>query len=450
MFSLEQNWHLRTSSFDSVIFDQAVRSYAHLHLPIVPVKGVHSGLGAHFDLLGDHFSPIIALLAPLYWIHADVPTLLVAQAVLFAASIPIVWLATRRALGPAASYPVAAAYALSFGLQSALATDFHEIAFAVPLIALAIERALAGRVAHAVLAAAVLLLVKEDLAMFVCAFGIYLAVRGWRWIGVTVAVAGIVAFEVETKLLIPYFGGHPFAYWSYGALGPNLPDAAWYVLTHPLDTLRIAVHPAVKRATLLWTFAPWGFLAVASPLILLAGPLLAERLLSARPHYWTTGWHYSATLMPVVTLASVDGLARLLRGLRVPGRRRPPLGAAAGVAALVVAVAAIPHFAFGVLFTRSEWQTTPAMRAAAAALRHVPSGVTVEAASPLGPHLTRRDTVLLLDQTPRGAPWVVINVARHYFPFRSAGQARARYRWLLAHGYRLVASDGAIRVLHRP
>ena len=53
-------------SFDVVIFDQVMRSYASLSAPVSIVKGVHDGFGPSFSVLGDHFSPANALLAPLY------------------------------------------------------------------------------------------------------------------------------------------------------------------------------------------------------------------------------------------------------------------------------------------------------------------------------------------------------------------------------------------------
>ena len=122
----------RTSSFDLVIFDQAVRSYAHFHPGIAPIFDVFEGLGPIFPILGNHFSPIDAVLAPLYWIHDSPETLLVAQAVLFALAIPPMWVFTRRALGgglkaTVAAYLVSVAYALSWPVASALAFDFHEV-----------------------------------------------------------------------------------------------------------------------------------------------------------------------------------------------------------------------------------------------------------------------------------------------------------------------------------
>jgi hypothetical protein len=57
------------STFDLVIFDQGVRGYAHFQAPTSIARGVSDGAGAHFLLLADHWSPVLALLAPLYWIH---------------------------------------------------------------------------------------------------------------------------------------------------------------------------------------------------------------------------------------------------------------------------------------------------------------------------------------------------------------------------------------------
>ena len=95
-YGLVQYATFRVGTFDLVIFDQAVRSYAHLHLGVSPVKGVQDGFGPAFSVLGDHWSPVIALLAPLYWIYDGPQDLIVAQGVLFALAVPPLWAFTRR------------------------------------------------------------------------------------------------------------------------------------------------------------------------------------------------------------------------------------------------------------------------------------------------------------------------------------------------------------------
>lgn len=49
---------LGTSSWDLGIFEQAIRGYAHFQAPVVDLKGPGT------NILGDHFSPVLILLAP--------------------------------------------------------------------------------------------------------------------------------------------------------------------------------------------------------------------------------------------------------------------------------------------------------------------------------------------------------------------------------------------------
>ena len=129
-----------------------MRSYAHFEPGISVIKGLHNNFGPNFSILGDHWSPILAALAPLYWIFNSPQTLLVAQAVLFALAVPPLWLFTRRTFGGGrkatiAAYLVSVAYALSWPIASAAAFDFHEVAFAPVLTAVALERLSGGSAA---------------------------------------------------------------------------------------------------------------------------------------------------------------------------------------------------------------------------------------------------------------------------------------------------------------
>ncbi len=96
--------------------------------------------GPGYNLLGDHFHPLVALWAPLYWVWPDPRMLLAAQAALVAASVVPVVRFSRRRLGPAASLAVGAVYGLSWPLQRMIQFDVHEIAFAVPLIAVVVDQ----------------------------------------------------------------------------------------------------------------------------------------------------------------------------------------------------------------------------------------------------------------------------------------------------------------------
>jgi uncharacterized membrane protein len=305
------------STFDLVIFDQGIRGYAHLAAPVSIARGVSDGQGAHFLLLADHWSPILAVLAPLYWIHDGPATLLVAQGVLFALAIPPLWAYTRRQLGPGSAYFVCVAYALSLPVMSAVVFDFHEVAFVPVLTAVMVERFDAGRRWHGVLAAAVMLLVKEDMGLLVAGFGVYLMLTRRRadvWTGLAFVVGGLADTWVATHLLIPAFGGSATFYWAYGQFGPTLGSAAANVIIHPLHALRVFVTPWVKARTMIGLLATFGFLPLASPMVIAVLPLLAERMLaSGYPLWWQAKFQYDAFVVMMLCCAAVDGAARLQR-----------------------------------------------------------------------------------------------------------------------------------------
>jgi len=197
-------------------------------------------------------------------------------------------------------------------------------------------------------------------------------------------------------------------------------------------------------------------------------PLLAERMLaSGYPLWWQAKFQYDAFVVMMLCCAAVDGAARLQK--RWPARwntlltypwRRPawlrrngaawPPATIWAVAICAAALVYVPSSPFGPLLKPGFYGVNTRMRAAAAAIAHVPSGVEVEASNNLGPRLSGRDTVLLLDGTPRWAPWVVGDTLGLDFPFCTPSQQAQEVAYLRTHGYSQVfAADGYV-VLHRP
>ncbi|MER6049774.1 DUF2079 domain-containing protein [Streptomyces sp. NPDC001793] len=354
-------WRYRTMStisWDLGIFEQAIRGYAHLGAPTVDLKGPGT------NILGDHFSPVLVLLAPLYRLFPSPLTLLIAQAALFALSAIPVTRAAARHLGRRRGLALGLAYGLSWGIQRAVDFDFHEIAFAVPLIAFALEAALRGRWNTAACWAAPLVLVKEDLGVTAAAIGVLSLLRTRRPgpLPLALVALGVTATAVTLGLVIPAFNGSgSYDYWSklggHGAAAPAI----------PVD---------VALRTLLWTLLPTtGLLALRSPLLLVAVPTLGWRFLSHEPHYWGTDWHYSAVLMPVVFLALVDALPRALASARPWMRSYAHHLPAAVLAAALALTTTLP---LARLTEAATYRTPPEIPAAERLLDRIPDGATVE------------------------------------------------------------------------
>ena len=323
-------------SWDLAIFSELAKAYAHFQTPIVPVKG------DGYNLLGDHFHPILILLGPIWRLFPTPLSLLITQDLLLAFSAwPLTRLASRLTNQWVAG-GLGLVYVLSWGMQGAVAAQFHEIAFAMPLLAYA-SVAFVERRWGAVTAWSVpLVLVKEDMGLTVLMIGVAVILtsavpawyrtctvirpggrgadgldaagdaagnsagsapkddaarnrrRGLR-LGVGMIVGGIAAFLFAIQVFLPAFNIN--GVWDYGLSSqdqPTSPDA----LTH-------------KATVVVMLILTSGIVGVTSPWLLVVLPTLAWRFLGSVEFYWVwDNWHYNATLMPIALGALLDVVAR--------------------------------------------------------------------------------------------------------------------------------------------
>lgn len=301
-FSVAQWRTMQVPSWDLAIFSELAKAYSRFEAPIVPVKG------DGYNLLGDHFHPILVLLGPIWRLFPTPLSLLIVQDLLLAASA---WPLTRLACRLTNAWVGGALgllYVLSWGLQGAVAAQFHEIAFAVPMLAFA-SAAFVERRWRAVAAwSAPLVLVKEDLGLTVMLIGlvIVLVARGQprtRARGLSLAAFGLAAFIVTIMILLPAL--NPNGEWAYG-LGSQDGQAMTVV-----DLLTRPFIPPIKVQTTLILVATAGLVGLRSPWIVLAAPTLAWRFLGSVDFYWEwSNWHYNAVLMPIAVGALLDVVAR--------------------------------------------------------------------------------------------------------------------------------------------
>ena len=318
-------------SWDLAIFSELAKAYAHFQTPIVPVKG------DGYNLLGDHFHPILILLGPIWRLFPTPLSLLITQDLLLAFSAwPLTRLASRLTNQWVAG-GLGLVYVLSWGMQGAVAAQFHEIAFAMPLLAYA-SVAFVERRWGAVTAWSVpLVLVKEDMGLTVLMIGVAVILtsavpawyrtctvirpgghgaddpddaaeaaeaaeadaarnrrRGLR-LGVGMIVGGIATFLFSILVFLPAFNIN--GVWDYGLSSqdkPTSPDA----LTQKVKVVVMLILTS-------------GIIGVTSPWLLVVLPTLAWRFLGSVEFYWVwDNWHYNATLMPIALGALLDVVAR--------------------------------------------------------------------------------------------------------------------------------------------
>ncbi|MEU6621614.1 DUF2079 domain-containing protein [Streptomyces litmocidini] len=422
-YALREHGRFGTTGYDLGIFDQAVRSYAEGRLPSSQIRTATAPpgfAGDSYPLLGDHFHPILALLAPLYVMAPHVETLLFAQAALVGGSTYVITRAAQRHLrhrwGAAPSLGLA--YGFSWGLQQLVAYDFHEVAFAVPLLALAGRAYLDGRWVAAAWWAATLPLVKEDMGATSTVLA-FLILRHHRRAGLLLGGTAAIGTALIILVAIP-------------ALAPN---GQYGYLTQPYPYGSLDGWP-MKFLTLAALLAITAGVALRSPLALLLLPTLAWRLFSPNPQYWGTELHYSAVLMPLAFIALIDALRK--------GARLPVL------VPLVIAALLFPAQPLRDMMTPGFWRDSHRQAAARTALALVPSGARAAASNRLAPHLSDRATVHLLSNgvlaRHKNITWIVADI---HDPFPVGGVAAA-IRQAEEDGWRSVYDESGLVVLQRP
>ena len=397
--SILRHQHFTSTAYDLGIFDQVIWHYSNFQ---TPYSSVRSNLLTE-NLLGDHFHPILILLAPIYWFTDRVEALLVAQALLFAIPIVPIYLFTEKRLGKFAGFMFALSYSIFWGIQTAVEFDFHEIAFAVPLIALAIYFVDEEKWTPYFVCLVLLLLTKENLSVLVFFFGVYLlAIRHFKQ-GLISMAAGVMWFFLSLKLFIPFFvepmttrgeQRRYYRYWNYTKFGPGPFSALATIIKNPWLVIQTLFSPAEKLQTYWYTFHPFLFLSFFSPLFLLAIPLVAERFLSDSANLWAVNFHYTAVLVPILVMSSVDGLARITRRLK----RIKPAYIIIPVSCLVLLLNArmFSQFPLYRLTVPEFWRLSSSDLAGRKAIALIPPAASVTTQGPITPHLSHRRMIYVL------------------------------------------------------
>ncbi|MET3808432.1 putative membrane protein [Nakamurella sp. UYEF19] len=434
------------TGFDLTIFDQAINQYAHLRAPDVLVKSQQP-----FNILGDHFHPILMLLAPLYRIWPDARMLLVAQALLMALGVHLLTALAVRRLGRF-GYFVGAGFASSWGILQAVDFDFHEIAFAVPLLVLALEALLDGRFTRVLMFSGLLMLVKEDSPLLVIGLALALAAQRKYRQALLLGAFGVVSFVLIVFVVIPYFSySHAYLYFGYAGGGSGGVGGLLRSAVDSVFSLRAVIFVGALALT--------AGLGLRSPVMLVILPTLGARAVSSNYAYTGFLYHYNATLMVICFVALCDGLARQrLLGSAGSGRLlRAQSLLLAGVAVVgLVRAPTVPSIA-------AVFASCARCVAADAAIAQIPDGARVAADVFLMPHLVDRTQVMqaypgFVDSTglPLRADWVILDLDSTSYapgplekPADQAGWSRTLLDSLVTSGHFTVVDRNAQYVVLR-
>lgn len=398
-FLLRLSWHLLDGfalrTFDLGIFDQATWLISRGASPFVTVRGMH--------LLAEHFSAILYLLAPLYWLWPSPKALLTVQTVALAlGAIPVYALARRRL----DSAPLALAFGVAYLLYPALewsnSFEFHPDTLATPCLLGAFyclsQRRWRPYTVLLVLAA----LTKETVGLTVIALGLY-ALRTDRCAGWLTVGGGLLALAVSLGTVSWLNRGQPsLFYWLYHQYGDSPGAILAHVVRHPW-AVAADLNTEANREYLFLLLYPVVFLALLAPeVLLLAAPALLVHLLSSSVIMHTIYFQYTALVTPFVFAAAIVGADRCRRWADADRWMRPVLAASLCVG-MVAGLAHRP-------FTGHDASVPPVLSPAQAAetrriLALIPAGASVSTQVALIPHLAHRREVYIFPNPFQEAMW---------------------------------------------
>lgn len=456
-YSLQKHAAFQTAGFDLGIWDQKVWNILHGRPFIITTQ-------ASVEIsLGDHVDPIIGLmLAPLYGLYPAPQTLIIVQVMLVSSgALPIYWLAHRKLRSELAGLIFAVIYLLFPALEGAITFDFHGLTVATPLLAYALwamnERHYRLFWVMAILAMAC----QEDMPLLTLMMGLYIVgiQRNWRVGGVTVA-GSLLWFVLANFLIIPIlssgFGDNIHLY-RYKALGDSLSQVIITVLTRP-DLIIQQVFAGDKRFYWIRLTVPTAFTALLDPFTLLMAlpSLLINTLSTYPPNYQLDLYHSSAAVVPFVVVASINGLARLIRFAKPKFKHASPgfLRNALLAMALLVTVAYQVQFGHTPIGRYFRWPiVTEHHYRAERMLAQIPPQAVVAAQNNLAPRLSQRQWIFILpnlslrDKQP---DYIALDMRSSLNPYHFVEEYCAHISEFLASpDYGLIFADDGLLLFKR-
>ena len=359
----------------------------------------------------DHFSPVLLLCGPVYWLWPHAKSLLFIQTIALATgALPLYAFARHKLGNDREAFLWAAVYLLCPFLWRVNLYDFHAVCFLPVLFfscCLALERGKMGLFFALVVAC---LCVKEGVAILVIALGVFAGTqrRSLR-LAAALIVLGLIWGWAVAKVYYPHVVGQPFPHYGrYSDVLANGLSGAPQALARRVAGSFGAYY---AWATVLLVFLPVGLMPFFSSrafLCLALVPLL-EQLSSNYIGQRLLKGHYPMSIVVGVMVASVYGYHGAF------GRRPPGAGSRRGAFWYVASCAVLSAVFFGdppferhyqiatqydlrkhmglmsQLFRPDAWRQTKHHRILHAFRRLIPRSRSVMAQNSLGAYFTQRD-----------------------------------------------------------
>lgn len=305
--------HNRVNSamYDLGLFDQIIYNIAHGRLFESSIKG--------FNYLGDHFSPILLLFAPLYWIWEDVRMLLISQVIIVSLSgYYMGHLGYYLTKDVKISSVFGLAILTSVNVMLIVLFDFHPETITIFLFTYIIYHFTLANTARVFVASAIALTIKEDVAITVLLIGIVFSILSRRKIYLLLSAISLTYFILVMKVFIPHFRPHTYEgdylyIERYSYLGSSMKEVLLSIISNPIYPV-VKMFKWTKLKVLLRLFYPTIFMSFFSPVFLIAIlPILYINWIANYPPQFALKYQYLNVVIPLIITSSVFGYLKLQR-----------------------------------------------------------------------------------------------------------------------------------------
>jgi len=289
------------------------------------------------SFFGVHFSPILFLLVPFYYIHQSPVTLLVLQSLILGLSAYPLYLIAKTRLPEETAATLAAVYLLNPALHGVNSYDFHVQSMLPLILNYLLLYTLRWDTKRMVAASILALSVQEQVVVVMLSYVAYLVVHR-KLQGTNLREKAALRSDIAPILAVlavtvlwwtlsasvvnhynPDVPKHLKAGQNFAILEVDSPtQVPLRVITRPGKAFRAVSYDWFdKNVYVLSLFTPSLFLGLLSPATLIpAVPWFAVSVLSNYPPYYRLGFQYPALVLPFIYVSLIKGLERLSSSLK--------------------------------------------------------------------------------------------------------------------------------------
>lgn len=459
LIAFVNHYCFRTYTLDLGAYTNALYDYAHFSWnDSAAFKEVPE------NLLADHFDLYLPLFSPLVYLFGTYTLPVVQLVSVLAGATGVYRYFEFRYPGTRLKRFALIYFLLFFGIFAAFSFDYHSnvvAAMFVPWLLLAFAK---RNFRVAILLAFLVLIAKENMALWMLFIGFGLAVihykdKPLRYLALAVSGCSVCWFILVTGFIMPSIsnsGSYP--HFHYSVLGKSAGSALLQLISHPFDSFRLlfvnhtpfVTNNSVKAEFWIVILVSGLFCFLRKPVyILMLIPVFFQKLFHDNSAMWGINQHYAIEFAPLLAVGTFEAIAKFR-----PGKWRTAFSYTAVVLSLACAIRVMDNtIAYAEkarvrIYKEAHYSREFPISRAYEVLDLIPGDAVVSAQSAFVPHLALRESVY---QFPviRNAEYILLSPVENAYPLEPAIFKQKTDSLKNSSGWKVVLEEPAFILLKK-